>query len=111
MLDLTVRTERDIRIVELAGELNSVTAQDAYDRLQPQLEDAERVIIHMKDVRYMSSAGIRVLLLLYRLVLNNGGKIVLAALSEELQEMLDVTGFLEYFNIQNSLQSSLDLFA
>ena len=47
---------------------------------------------------YMSSAGLRMLLVIYRTIVGQGGKVVLVGLSEELQDTMALTGFLDFFD-------------
>jgi anti-sigma B factor antagonist len=50
------------------------------------------------------------LLSLYRQISGNQGKIVLVGLSEELTDTMSMTGFLGFFTVQDTLESSLQLF-
>lgn len=106
-MEIEIQIQNGVKIINLRGDLDSHTANDVQERLQDQLVARDRVVLNMQHVAYMSSAGIRTLLLLYRSVLNGGGKIVLVNLQEPLQETLDITGFLEYFNTQDSLDAAL----
>jgi anti-sigma B factor antagonist len=106
-MDLEIRDHNGIKIVELAGELDSTSSPEVYEAVRQRLGDKDSVIVNMTDVNYMSSAGIRTLLLLYRSIAEAGGQVVLVGLSEFLQETLDVTGFLEYFNTQADLDAGL----
>jgi anti-sigma B factor antagonist len=106
-MEIDIQVQNGVKIINLKGDLDSHTATEVHDRLQAQLSDKDRVVLNMQQVAYMSSAGIRTLLLLYRAVLNNDGKIVLVNLQEPLQETLDITGFLEYFNTKDSLDDGL----
>lgn len=106
-MDLEIQEQNGIKIIHLKGDLDSQTATTVYEQLSGQLAAKDRVVLNMQQVAYMSSAGIRTLLLLYRSVLNNEGKIVLVNLQEPLQETLDITGFLEYFNTHDSLDAGL----
>ncbi len=51
---------------------------------------------------YMSSAGLRVLLLTHRRAEHSGGRIVLTRLSPEVREVMSATGFLDYFAVAGS---------
>jgi anti-sigma B factor antagonist len=106
-MDLEIQEQNGVKIIHLKGDLDSQTANDVYEQLQTKLTAKDKVVLNLQQVPYMSSAGIRTLLLLYRSVLNNDGRIVLVNLQEPLQETLDITGFLEYFNTQDSLDAGL----
>jgi anti-sigma B factor antagonist len=46
----------------------------------------------------MSSAGLRMLLVLYRSIAGSGGKVVLAGLAGDLEDTMQLTGFLDFFD-------------
>ncbi|MEO0564760.1 MAG: STAS domain-containing protein [Chloroflexota bacterium] len=106
-MELDVYTQDGIKIINLTGELNSATAEDVQERVQAHIGEREHVVLNMQNVSYMSSAGIRTLLLLYRAVHESGGRAALVGLSEDLEETLDITGFLEYFNTHATLDEGI----
>lgn len=106
-MDYQIRTENDVKIIAMDGELNSTTSDPAYKQISKQLEPGERVILDMTHVNYMSSAGIRTLLLLYRSIKESNGRVVLVGLSEDIQDTLSLTGFLEFFDTRNTLDAAL----
>jgi anti-sigma B factor antagonist len=61
----------------------------------------------MSKVPYMSSAGLRTLLSLYRQTTKEEGKLVLVGLSEELVDTMSVTGFLDFFIAKTTQEEGL----
>jgi anti-sigma B factor antagonist len=61
----------------------------------------------MSGVPYMSSAGLRVLLMVYRRVSGKGGRAVLVGLSEDLKDTMSLTGFLDFFAHKDSLEAGI----
>ena len=61
----------------------------------------------MSGVSYISSAGLRALLMLYRQMTANDGRVVLAGLTENIKDVMMVTGFLEFFDDYDTLQDGL----
>ena len=74
------------------------------------LQDVQKLTIDMSRVDYLSSAGLRLLLLLYREVTARNGKLVLLRVSPEIQTVMSHTGFLTFFTIADSLQEALHAF-
>ncbi len=58
-------------------------------------------------VSFMSSAGLRMLLVLYRTIRGRGGKILLVGLSEDLRSTMSLTGFLDLFHHHPTLEAGL----
>ena len=54
----------------------------------------------MRDLKYISSAGLRILKKLYIKVRGNNGSLVLTNLAPYVEEVLEMTGFAEMFEIR-----------
>jgi anti-sigma B factor antagonist len=70
-----------------------------------------KLIIDMSRVDYLSSAGLRLLLLLYREITARKGQFVLVGVSPEVRTVMSHTGFLSFFTLADSRQDALHLFA
>ena len=70
-------------------------------------EPGVKLILDMTQVSFMSSAGLRMLLVLYRTVRGRGGKILLVGLSEDLRNTMSLTGFLDLFHHHPTLEAGL----
>ncbi len=66
------------------------------------------MILDMHDVSYMSSAGLRVLLVMYRTITSKSGKVALIGLSEDIRDTMAMTGFLDFFTYQDTLEEGLE---
>ncbi|GAB4510269.1 MAG: anti-sigma factor antagonist [Anaerolineae bacterium] len=96
-IDVNIELVNGITVIELMGELDSFTSEEAQAQILPQAEKGGKVLLDMSKVTYMSSAGLRTLLLLYRKINENIGNIVIAGLNEEVRDIMSVTGFLDFF--------------
>ena len=61
----------------------------------PLAEPVCKIAIDMGGVTYMSSVGLRLLLVIYRTIKGNGGEVVLVRLPEDLRDTMEITGFLD----------------
>jgi anti-sigma B factor antagonist len=57
----------------------------------------------------MSSAGLRVMLVLYRTISGNNGKVILSGLNESIQDAMSATGFLKFFTTVDSRDAALEM--
>ncbi|ARV62832.1 anti-sigma B factor antagonist [Nostocales cyanobacterium HT-58-2] len=94
---------QQVTIVELNGDVNTNTAPLVQEQILPLAQAQTRMILDMTKVPYMSSAGLRMLLSLYRQILVKGGQIILVGLSEEIRDTMSITGFLEFFQTCDTL--------
>ena len=98
MMDITQRTDGDVTIVELSGEIDGSTAPQAQAAIVPLAQGDSKIVIDMSDVGYMSSAGLRMLLVVYRTVSGQGATVALSGLSQDLEDTMSLTGFLDFFD-------------
>lgn len=97
----------NITVIELAGTFDSNSAQDVQNRLLQIAEQESKVLLDMSGVTFMSSAGLRTLLLLYRKISEHAGDVALVGLSDEIKDIMSITGFLEFFSTFDNRHSGL----
>lgn len=106
-METTITKRQDVTVVELAGDIDGNTAPLAQAQVLPLAEPGARIILDMSKVPYMSSAGLRMLLVVYRTVKSRGGNIVLVGLSEELKDTMALTGFLDFFDHYDTIDEGM----
>jgi len=106
-MEITITAEGNITVVALAGELDGKTSADAQEQILPLIQPEGHMLLDMTQLNYMSSAGLRTMLLLYRRVAGSGGSIVLAGLSDEIRDTMSATGFLHYFITADTVADGL----
>ena len=91
----------DVVIVKMAGRLDSSTAQATEDSFVRLIEDgAPRLAVDLSKLEYISSAGLRVLLVVAKKVQQANGKVTLFGLLPGVREVFSVSGFDKIFAIQ-----------
>lgn len=85
--------------LSLAGRLDTTTAPELEAALTPCLADAEELTLDFKELEYISSAGLRVLLSAQK-VMNKQGKMVLKNVNETVMEVFEVTGFVDILTVE-----------
>ena len=83
----------------VSGRLDTNTAPVLNTDLTESLEGMNELVLDLKDLEYISSAGVRVLLSAYKTMSKRDG-MVLKNLPEMVREVLSVTGLLDFFTIQ-----------
>jgi anti-sigma B factor antagonist len=92
----TTRTE-GIEIVCFDGSLDGATAPGAQEKLLPLIVPDCLLVLDMQKCKAISSAGLRLLLMTAKQVLKVRGRAVLAGLSEEIRDVMQMTGFENIF--------------
>lgn len=80
--------------IALNGRLDSSTFSQLDDALESCLKDANELVIDMKSLEYISSAGLRVILKA-RKAMKPKGKMKLINVNDSVMEVFDITGFSE----------------
>jgi anti-sigma B factor antagonist len=96
-----------VTVLALAGQLNGRTSTAVQEQILACLRPRAHLLLDMSQVSYMSSAGLRVMLVLERRVAAMGGQIVLVGLMEEVREVMAITGFLSFFESRESIADGL----
>ena len=98
----------DVVIVRLAGRLDSGAARSAEDGFTAALAgDAPHLAVDLTKLDYISSAGLRVLLVVAKKVQQAKGKVALFGLSPNVREVFSVSGFDTIFSIQPDAAAAL----
>ena len=85
-----------ITVITAEGSIDSKTASAFESTAIAAIQGQSEVIIDLTNVEFLSSAGLRVLLVAYRQIKARSGKVVLVGTSEEIQEVMSDTGFLGF---------------
>ena len=90
-MNITISQNGTEEFVALEGRLDTLTAPDLEKELNP-LDGVESLCIDCKDLEYISSAGLRVLLSLQK-TMNKQGSMTLLNVRQEVMEVFELTGF------------------
>ncbi len=80
-------------ILMLEGRLDTTTSQQLQDTLLPSFEDSKEIMLDFAGLAYISSAGLRVLLMGQKEAKKKGGSMTIRNISDEIMDILDMTGF------------------
>jgi len=98
---------QDVNVVEITGDLDGSTAPNVQAEIIPLVTPEAKLILDLSKVGYMSSSGLRMLLVTYRMITGKSGKVILVGLSEEIQDTMSMTGFLDFFTYLPTLDDAL----
>jgi anti-sigma B factor antagonist len=107
MAQIDLREESGVTIAVIAGDIDGQSAPQVQERLLPVFETSSTIILDMAGVAFLSSAGLRMLLLLYRQATARSGKVILAGLAEQIVDTMSITGFLGFFTVYPTVADAL----
>ena len=99
---MTVETERNGSeiIFKVKGELDAITAPELKAVVESAVDDEIREVrFDFSDVRYISSAGLRVLLMTQYMMDERNGRLEVTGVGDFVMEILEDSGFITFLNV------------
>jgi anti-anti-sigma factor len=101
-----------VMVLTLQGRLDTMAAPAFDQEASRLLEAGEKLfLLDLSGLDYISSAGLRSLLMLAKRLNGCAGKLVLCGLEEMISEVFQVAGFESLFNIHPDRETGLDQFS
>jgi anti-sigma B factor antagonist len=108
-MEITSVESGEFSIASVSGDIDGKTAPDAQAQLVALLGRKPRLVVDMSRVGFLSSGGLRMMLLLYRQAASLNGRLVVVGLSDEIKDTLSMTGFLRFFTLASSMDEGVRL--
>ena len=104
-MEITQKKQDVKMIISLDGRLDANTAGSLEQVLVPLINEGEQyIVLDMDKLEYISSAGLRVLLMCMKIMRKKDGKLVLAGMKDFIKEVFDIAGFTPIFEIFDSVE-------
>ena len=91
-MTIEIKNNAEAAIIEITGRLDTTTAPTLDNVLQEQSESNNHLILDLKGLEYISSAGLRVLLSAQKRM-QTSGSMKLRNVCEEVMDVFEMTGF------------------
>jgi len=89
----------DIFTITLVGRLDTTTAPQLEDIVNQELIGVKELIFDFKNLEYVSSAGLRVLLAAQK-VMTKQGNMKISNVNDSIKEVFEITGFIDFLTIE-----------
>lgn len=107
-MEIRQRQANGITVVDMAGRLDSSVSGQVMDQLnQIVTTGATKLIVNLSGVNYISSAGIRSLLIAAKLIKSENGEMRLCQASGLVAKILNESGFTNLIRIDESEDQSI----
>lgn len=88
-------------VATLVGELDTIAATEAEEVLKPLYKsDGKDVVIDCKDLEYIASSGLRILLSILKGARASGSKVVMRGVNDDIKNVFQLTGFIDLFDFE-----------
>jgi anti-sigma B factor antagonist len=96
---------------KLNGRLDSNTSQGFEKKIFDAISDGSKnIIVDFKDLDYISSAGLRVILKATKALNREEGKIMLCSMQDYVKEVFEIAGFDSFLPIVATMDEALQSF-
>ena len=88
-------------VAVLSGELDTAAAPLVEAALKPLFDSTgKELVLDCTELEYIASSGLRILMNLLKKAKSNGERIILKKVNEVLRDVLELTGFMSYFEFE-----------
>jgi len=98
-MNIDKKQENGKILLVLEGRLDTTTAPKLQEILIPTFDEAGDVTLDFAELAYISSAGLRVLLMGEKTAKTKDAKMIIKNVSEEIMDVFDMTGFSDMLEI------------
>ena len=110
-MDIIEEKQGGINIFKLNGRLDSNTSQGFEKKLFQAISDGSKtMVVDFKDLDYISSAGLRVILKATKAIKREDGRIMLCSMQDYAKEVFEIAGFDSFLPIVATMDDALDSF-
>ena len=88
-------------VVTLEGEMDTAAANEAEDVLKELYKnEGKEVVFECKDLEYIASSGLRILINILKVTMAKGSRVVLRNVNDDIKNVFKLTGFLNIFEFE-----------
>jgi anti-sigma B factor antagonist len=107
-MNIALKEQDRVTIIQIEGNLDGKTSQEAQNTIMPLIVPGCLLVFDLEKCTMISSAGLRVLLMFAKQIKLNGGKGVLSGLTEEVRDVMKMTGFDNIFDSYENLAEAVE---
>ena len=106
-MDITIENIDHVVVLGISGDIDGKTAPQVQEQILTQMQPGSKILLDMRNVGFMSSAGLRVLLTTYRRAVQEQSEVLLVGIREEIKDTMSATGFLGFFPLNDTVEEGL----
>ena len=107
-MDVTTKRQDGVLSAQVGGRIDGTNASEFEEAIRTAIEESDRaVIVDFEKLVYISSAGLRAILLTAKSLDNRNAKFALCSLSDQIREVFETSGFDKVIAIHSSKAEAL----
>ncbi len=93
-MNISTRQIYNVIVVDMVGRLDSTTSGYGYEEMVKIAQgDNKQVVVNLSQLDFVTSAGLRILLIAAKLLQTGGGKLTLCEANDPVKQVLETAGF------------------
>jgi anti-sigma B factor antagonist len=107
-MNITQKTADNITILELSGRLDTRTSPDLETRVLEILDAGHRrLLMDFSDLDYINSTGLRILVMAFQRLSQEGGQLAVCGVKDYIFEIFDISGYNKLFPLYANQSDAL----
>jgi anti-sigma B factor antagonist len=98
-MEIAKTISADTATLAVTGKLSAATAEELGAAVDLALGEARNLVLDFKELNYLASAGLRVLVSAQKKLKASGGSLRILHVCEEVMEVFEITGLDDVFDI------------
>ena len=98
-MTIEIKRTAEVTTIDIVGRLDTTTAPELDKTINEDVADAKNLVLNLKGLEYISSAGLRVLLSAQK-KMQKVGSMKVKNVCEEVMEVFEMTGFADILVIE-----------
>jgi stage II sporulation protein AA (anti-sigma F factor antagonist) len=108
-MEITTTAKGDVNIVGMKGKFDTQTSPDAEVKLMDLIQTgATKIVINFDGLEFISSAGLRVLLVAAKKMSELGGTLRICSINEVVRDVFEISGFDTILEVTEDEAAALD---
>ena len=99
-MEITEKKNEGQIILSVSGQVDTVTSPELQKSILTSFQKVKDLVIDMSAVPYMSSAGLRALLIGQKTAASKGGSMTLTGVTDTVMQVFEMSGFSRVLNIK-----------
>lgn len=99
-MDIKIDIDGSKMLLSISGSITSNNVNEIENEILKKIYNMKKVVVDLKDVDYISSAGARLLLMLQKKMIKVKGQLIIENTTDFVYDVLKQTGFVDILDIR-----------
>lgn len=99
-MNITRQRSGDTLLIAIDGRLDTLNSPQLEAELESGFDGVNHLVLDFKKVQYISSAGVRAILIAQQIMEDRGGRMTLRSIAPAVAKVLEFIGLMEYIEIE-----------